>query len=381
MTEPCESGIRRQVEQIIVSGRIRRCDSRRKVQRRRETILFTAGYDRRVTVWDATPLPPSQGPHPKEVHQFDSRVLALTVSKDGRWLAAGGEDGTIMAYDLSDSRRTKIDVFDKHGKQKVVFDIASTSDGRIVSSGANPVESDDWHQIFIWDLFSPSAPHYDAIPNSRESFCVAVSRDDKYVVYGGKRNRIRVHKINTAVTEDITLGTHDSGIMNLTFSPSGKYLASVDENRIVKLWNWDSRSVDTPQDSIELIDGRGVGSTYHARPAFHPSKDDILLVVDGNDLVELHLPEGKVVSRFPRTEGPGHGGTVNTAVYSPSGKIIASGGNDSTLRIWDATTGELKDTILHDGPVNDVVFLAEDRLASSGETGTVNIWDLRSLDF
>ena len=36
----------------------------------------------------------------------------------------------------------------------------------------------------------------------------------------------------------------------------------------------------------------------------------------------------------------GHSREVTSVAYSPDGKHIVSGSNDSTVKIWDSTTGE-----------------------------------------
>ena len=36
----------------------------------------------------------------------------------------------------------------------------------------------------------------------------------------------------------------------------------------------------------------------------------------------------------------GHSAAVNSVAYSPDGKQIVSGSDDSTVKVWDAQTGE-----------------------------------------
>lgn len=61
--------------------------------------------------------------------------------------------------------------------------------------------------------------------------------------------------------------------------------------------------------------------------------------------------------------------------FSPDGKWLATHGFDSTVRIWDVVTGQVRST-LHTGHVDSVTFSPDGkRLASSGSDGTVTMWD------
>jgi WD40 repeat protein len=91
--------------------------------------------------------------------------------------------------------------------------------------------------------------------------------------------------------------------------------------------------------------------------------------------VELGLMHTVHNVAAPNTLG-GHANAVLGVSFSPDGKMLATASYDSTVKLWDTSTGTEIKTLRHTNQVYDVSFSPDGKmLASASGDKTVKLWD------
>ncbi|KAI0097930.1 WD40-repeat-containing domain protein [Nemania sp. FL0031] len=75
----------------------------------------------------------------------------------------------------------------------------------------------------------------------------------------------------------------------------------------------------------------------------------------------------------------GHTGTVNSVVFSLDGRLIVSGSDDRSVRVWDAEMGTTQHTLrIEQHCILSVAFSSKGHIAAGSNEGSITIWDSSS---
>ncbi len=218
--------------------------------------------------------------------------------------------------------------------------------------------------VWIWATKSGHCLHT-LVGHVGSVWSVCFSPDGGRVASGGADSSIRIWDAHSGACLTTLLG-HTSGVRGLCFSPDGKQLASAGEDGSVRLW--ENAAQPEAMCCVEILWAhRGMVWTV----AFSP--DGTLLATAGSDQVirlwdtRTYLPVANLV---------GHTQYVTRVCFSRDGARLASASYDGTVRLWDIATEQCVRTLQgHSSRVWAVAFSGS-MVASGGTDQSVRLWDV-----
>lgn len=349
-------------------------------------LVVAASPDGSVRVWDA---------HNRSVlRQLDGFPGAVALSPDGRTLAVSATSGSISLFDVAGGPPRRV----LAGHTEIVLGLSFSVDGAMLASGSAD------RTAIVWDV-ARGVRRETLRGHTGRIFGTAFSPDRRRLYTSGLDGTVMVWDLGggggladrVAPPADVAQVRSFTGNPGQALSPDGRLFAVTDGTGAVTV-----RRVPGGERVGSGLAGPGAPA---GRMAFSP--DGSVLAVPGfdGDTVLWNVGSGQVAARLRDghrghvyTEGwSGEGAlplwreAVYAAAWSPDGRLVATGGRDGRVVIWDAATGAISGpplrasagdggAELYPGAVNNVTFSADGRwlAASVGATGhgEVVVWSL-----
>jgi WD40 repeat protein len=264
------------------------------------------------------------GPDKKPVKAAHlSLVESLAYSPDGRFLASGSFQEVVLWDAQTGQPRQKITGF----AERVVA-LAFSPDGKLLATGGGAPTEDGELKLFevpggkLVQEIKPS--HSDTV------FGVSFSPDGKLLASCGADKFVKVWEVPSGKFVKAFEG-HTHHVMDVGWKSDGKFLASGGADNVVKVWNYETgeqaRTINAHNKQVTRLVFVGKTNTF--------------ATCSGDAQVRMwNADNGGNVRNF--------GGSTDFLYalgVSPDGTIVAAGGEEGVVRLYNGANGQLLKTL------------------------------------
>ena len=300
-----------------------------------------------------------------------TRAYSVAFSPNGKVLASASWDGTIKLWATTSWRELGTLAGHSWGVYRAVF----SPDGKQLASASREAT------VKIWDTDTGS--------NTRtlvaESFAVksvAWSSDGRLLASSGNEGVVKLW--DAASLKELRTLKHawrngSSGLVNcVLFSPDGKMLATRNWDGTVSLWEV---STGRETQSLAVVEQAGAISSI----AFsHDGR--VVAAADEGTVKFFDVASGKLVRTLQSPPVQGMTIQIVSLAFNPDGRLLATGEArvereraqyDGVVKLWDLESGRVvHEVVAHVMEPDSLAFSPDGRLlASGGADGGVKVWD------
>jgi WD40 repeat protein/serine/threonine protein kinase len=349
---------------------------------------------KRVKVWDA-----QSG---EELLTIESAFNCVAFSPDGKILATATDDNTVKLWDAKTGKELRA----LKGHTATVWKVAFSPDGkRLASAGWLWLPFGKSMAVKVWD--TQTGKELLSIPDC--GYSVAFSPDSKHLACGAWEgsNTVQVRDAQSGL-ELFTLKGDTRRAHSLAFSADGKRLAAAGYGAVRV---WDIQIANSPlilqegkppfafsPDGKRLASAGGTGGEVKVWDAL-TGQEQLTLKVRKARVTNLAFhPDGKRLATSGQDDAfSGQGGVrvcdaqtgkellalkgaATHVVFSPDGKRLASACINTTVKVWDAQTGNelhiLRPT--GGGMWGFAAFSPDGKRLAYASAGRITVWDVET---
>lgn len=303
--------------------------------------IFNDNYKNRIQIWNA-----KTGTQLGSISGHTDCILSLDFNPHNNTILSGSADGTMRLWDADTGSEL-------HTFMSLIGDIDSVLFSRNGNTAACLI----------------TLGEFDTRPDNRSSVIAIFD-----VATGTERHRINAYNApfpSTFGYKPVFHPTeHSLPISSLAMSPVDKLIATCSRDKTIRLWN-----VETGTHQRVLTKEAG----YSNNLTFSPD-GKILAGIRAGNITFWDVHSGKQRNTIANVHDHAD---FSCIAFSPSGKVIASGSKNNTVRLWDVNTGRLLHTFLefngrnYSGSYTTTLTFSSDgsTLASASNDGTILLWE------